>query len=67
MTRREALGKLLRRLLGRDDPPTLVAQMRTLWGLAPTWSVPTSTSTARKVSKPQTLDEWKRLHERKRA
>lgn len=45
------------RLLGRDDPPTYIAQMRQLWRVPPDWTLPTSTGKARIVpAKPKQIE-----------
>lgn len=54
----------LRRLLGRDDPPTLVAQYRQLWRVPADWQHRT---TARVVTKRKELAVVKSSQERKGA
>lgn len=51
-----------RRLLGRDDPPTLVQQMRRLWRLPPNGTLPCSARVVPPKPKPQSLDAWKQKY-----
>lgn len=55
----------LRRLLGRDEPPTLIAEMRKLWRVPPTYTVPTSARVV-PTRKALSLDEWKAKYAERR-
>lgn len=61
------MTRLLRRLLNRDDPPTLIAQYRALWRVPADWTLPTSAKVV-PTRKPRTIADWtKKYAERKRA